>query len=254
MGRENHRGVAAGHVLPFLIWIGVILLLQGGERVWSLSALVYPWSYAVKSVVCGGLFIWLRPWRIYPALKLANLPVALGAGVLVAVVWILPETPWFGRVLPGVQEFYHRWLIMMPGGLPDYFVPELYPELPPGHASLRYAPALAGWGLTLSKVVGSAVVIAVVEEFFFRGFLYRWLRRGDFWELGLMRYDAQAFWVVAAAFALEHDRWLAGLIAAVVYGVLVLRRGDIWAAAVAHGVTNLILALYVIVTGQYGFW
>jgi uncharacterized protein len=105
-----------------------------------------------------------------------------------------------------------------------------------------------------AKLAGSAAVIAVIEEFFFRGFFYRWLRAGRFWTVPLARFDAQAFWTVAGVFALEHDRWFAGLAAGVAYGFLAVRTGDVWAAAVAHGVTNLLLGLYVLASGQYGFW
>jgi membrane protease YdiL (CAAX protease family) len=248
------HSLSAAHVLPFAVWIGVILLAQVAETFAVLPRAWYPWSYAVKSAACAGLFIWLRPWRVYPALSPRHLPLAVAAGVVVAVLWIVPETPWLGRVAPGVQTFYHRWLILMPGTLPGYFNPEFFPALPFGHLSLAYSPEEAGWALTLMKLAGSACVIAVLEEFFFRGFFYRWLRKGAFWEVPLTAFDAQAFWTVAAVFALEHDRWFAGLLAGVIYGWLAVRTGDVWAAAVAHGVTNFLLGVYVIASRQYGFW
>ncbi len=250
----DSRTLTTGHVAPFAVWVGVIFLLQVLEGAGVCPRALIPWSYAVKTVVCAGLFIGFRPWRVYPALRPANLPLALAVGAAVAAVWILPETPWAGRRAPGLQEAYHRWLIMMPGSLPDYYVPGLFPELPPGHASLAYSPAEAGWALTAVKLVGSAGVIAVIEEFFFRGFFYRWLRQGAFWRVPLTVFDAQAFWTVAAVFGLEHDRWFAGLLAGAAYGWLAVRTGDVWAAAVAHGLTNLLLGVYVVASGQYGFW
>ena len=254
MKDETDRNVLAGHVVPFAVWVGVILLLQALETVVCLPRWCYPWSYAVKAVACAGLFVWLKPWRVYPAFRMGHLPLAAGLGVAVAALWILPETPWVGRVAPGFQMFYHRWLILMPGVLPSYFNPDFYPALPPGHASLAFAPEEAGWFLTLMKAAGSACVIAVIEEFFFRGFFYRWLRQGAFWKVPLTAFDAQAFWTVVAVFGLEHDRWFAGVLAGVAYGLLAVRTGDVWAAAVAHGVTNFLLGLYVVASRQYGFW
>ena len=248
------RGLLAGHVVPFAVWVGVILLLQALETVALAPRWLCPWSYAAKSAVCAGLFVWLKPWRCYPALRASQLPLAAAAGVAVAALWILPETPWAGRVAPAFQTFYHRWLILMPGSLPSYFNPDFYPALPPGHASLAFAPEEAGWGLTLLKLAGSAGVIAVIEEFFFRGFFYRWLRKGAFWTVPLTAFDAQAFWTVVAVFGLEHDRWFAGMVAGAVYGWLAVRTGGVWAPAVAHGVTNGVLGAYVIVSRQYGFW
>lgn len=250
----TERNALAGHVVPFAMWVGAILLLQALETVSLVPRWVYPWSYAVKSIACAGLFLWFRPWRIYSALRTGHVPLAVGVGLAMAAVWILPETPWVGRFAPGFQMFYHRWLILMPGALPSYFAPDYYPALPPGHPSLAFSPEEAGWGLTLMKLAGSACVIAVVEEFFFRGFFYRWLRRGEFWKVPLAAFDAQAFWTVVAVFGLEHDRWFAGVLAGVAYGWLAVRTGDVWAAAVAHGVTNFALGAYVIVSRQYGFW
>lgn len=254
MAGETDKRLLIGHVAPFAVWVGVIFLLQALEGAGLCPRSCVPWSYAAKSAACAGLFLWLKPWRAYPALRAANLPLALTVGVAVAAVWILPELPWAGRAAPGLQDAYHRWLIMMPGALPDYFRPDIYPALPAGHPSLAYSPAEAGWGLTLMKLAGSAGVIAVIEEFFFRGFFYRWLRRGDFWRLPLTSFDAQAFWTVVAVFGLEHDRWFAGMLAGLAYGWLTVRTGDVWAAAVSHGLTNLLLGLYVVLSGQYGFW
>lgn len=251
---ETDKSLLAGHVAPFAVWVGVILLLQGLEAVALCPRWLYPWCYAVKSAACAALFLILKPWRAYAALRLSNVPLAAGLGVAVALVWIVPETPWAGRFAPGFQEFYHRWLIMAPGSLPDYFDKAFFPALPPGHRSLAYAPEQAGWGLTLAKLAGSAGVIAVIEEFFFRGFFYRWLRKGAFGSVPLNAFDAQAFWTVVAVFGLEHDRWFAGALAGVAYGWLAVRTGDLWAAAVAHGVTNLLLGAYVILSRQYGFW
>ena len=249
------RRLMAGHVAPFAVWIGVMLLLEAIGSFTIVPRAWYPLSYAAKSAICAGLFLWLRPWRVYPALRMGQLPLALAAGLVVAALWIVPEMPWVGRVAPGFQEFYHRWLIMMPGALPGYFNTDFYPALPPGHLSMAFAPEEAGWGLTLMKLAGSACVIAVVEEFFFRGFFYRWIRKGAFWEVPMGAFDRQAFWTVAAVFALEHDRWLAGLMAGVIYGWLAVRKGGgVWMAAVAHGITNFVLGAYVIMSRQYGFW
>jgi len=251
--REDRKWFA-GHVAPFAVWVGVLFLLQGLETLHLCPRALHPWSYAVKSVVCAGLFLWLKPWRVYPALNAANIPLALLVGVGVAVMWILPEMPWLGRAAPGAQMFYHRWLIMMPGTLPGYYDPAVFPALPQGHASLAFAPSEAGWALAVMKLIGSAGVIAVIEEFFFRGFFYRWLRQARFWTLPLTAFDLQAFAITAAVFGLEHDRWLAGALAGLAYGWLAVRTGDIWAAALAHGLTNLLLAGYVLASGQYGFW
>ena len=227
----------------------MIFLLQGIEKTGFSSRLMYPWAYAIKTILCAAVFIWLKPWRVYSSLKLSNILPAVLIGLFVAFIWIIPEIPSIGRSFPGVREFYHRWMIMMPGGLPDY-----YPELPPGNISWSYSPREAGWGLTIMKLIGSSCVIAVIEEFFFRGFLYRWQSGGRFWLQPLTEFDMQSFLIMVVVFGLEHDRWFMGMAAGAIYGAFVIVRGDIWAAALAHGVTNFVLGLYVISTQQYAFW
>ena len=252
--QQQGSGLTRGHVAPFLVWIGCIAALAVAARFWNVPVRISPWVYAAKAIVCAGLFLWWRPWRIYPRLQMRNLGWAVVIGVAVAALWILPETPWFGRLCPSAQAFYHRWFILMPGAYPDYYDPVTFPQLPLGFVGMVYAPAVCGWGLALARLVGSALVIAVIEEFFFRGFLYRWLRQEAFWTIPLIRWDRATFWIVVLVFGFEHDRWLAGMAAGALYGLLAVRTGDLWAAVVAHGLTNATLGAYVLLCGRYGFW
>ena len=247
----------AGHVLPFLVWVAFILVFQCAEsigrpfpRSWAAPA------YAVKSALCAILLLGFRPWRFYKGVPLGKSAVLTGllGGVLVTALWIFPETSWAFRHFQGGAIAYNEWAILPPGAFPSYFVPETFPALPAGHPSLAYSPAEAGWFLTMAKLVGSAFVIATAEEYFFRGFLYRWLRKGRFWEIPVSVYDAATFWGVVLVFGMEHDRWLAGMIAGAVYGWIVLKTGRILPAVIAHMTTNLLLGLYVIFFARYGFW
>ena len=243
-----------GHWVPFAVWVGVLLLLQAAEAVWTLPRWIHPVSYAAKSLVCAVLLLYYRPWRGQPGLRAADWGPALLAGLLVAALWIGPEMPLAGRHWPGLQAFYYRWLVFPPGRFPAYFDPAAFPALPFNHLSLAFSPSEAGWELVTLKLLGSAGVIAVIEEYFFRGFLYRWIRGSRLPMAAPISFDAAAFWSVVALFGLEHDRWLAGLAAGIVYGGLAVRTGRIAPAVVAHVTTNLLLGLYVIVSGQYGFW
>lgn len=251
---QQGQGVTRGHVVPFVVWLGCIAALAIAAQLWSLPVRITPWVYAVKTGLCAGLFLWWRPWRIYPRLRLRNLGWAVAVGGAVAFLWILPETVWFGRLYPAAQEFYHRWFILMPGAYPDYYDPGIFPQLPPGFTGMIYAPAVCGWGLALARLSGSFLVIAVIEEFFFRGFLYRWLRQEAFWTIPLTRWDTTTFWIVVLVFGFGHDRWLVGMAAGALYGLLAVRTGDLWAVAMAHGLTNAALGGYVLLCGRYGFW
>jgi len=142
-----------------------------------------------------------RPW--------SSAAAGLLVGLAVFVVWILPEQfDW---------TWYRRLFIIGEGG--------------------TQAVAEANTVMIAVRLIGSAFVISVAEELFFR----KWL-------IGFA-----GFWWMVGLFAIEHDRWLVGAIAGVVYGVLYLRKG-LFSAIVAHATTNLVLGLWVLKTGQWQFW
>lgn len=200
------------------------------------------WTYAARVAAGIVLMLWLRPWKHYTfSCSPSDWAWALLAGVLVLLAWIGLEMPIAGR-FPAVQEFYLRWLVMPLGGVPE---PVTFSP---------YAPAVCGWPLTLVRLAGSAFVIAVIEEFFWRGFLYRWLIDRQFLKVGLGEFELQAFALAVLFFGVEHQRWFAGIIAGVVYGGLILWRKTIWPAVIAHVVTNFLLGLYVIGAEQYTYW
>ncbi len=103
-------------------------------------------------------------------------------------------------------------------------------------------------------MLGSALVIGVIEEFFWRGCLYRALVQSRFLEVKLSHMHAGFFILVAVFFGLEHQRWLVGILAGLAYGGLMIRTGSIWPPVVAHAVTNLMLGIYVVATDSYAFW
>jgi len=226
----------AAHVVPFVAWL---VLLFGLEYIGPAGA----WKYAVRTATGLGLLLLLRPWRWYGGLRLRHVGMAVVAGVLVFVIWVGPEVrDGAGNPHGMVQELYLRFGVMPLG------------SLPPTPTTSVYAPATCGWPLTLVRLFGSAVVIAIIEEFFWRAFLYRRLLHRNFLNIDLGEFDLETFVIVCLLFGLEHDRWLAGAVAGAVYGYLMIRTRDVWAAALAHGITNFLLGIYVLRTHSYGFW
>jgi CAAX prenyl protease-like protein len=229
--QENPAGALRAHVVPFAAWIVLIYAL--GEPA--------GWKYAARTVLCLGLFLWCRPWRGYERPRWIHAPFALLAGTAVCALWIAPETSWFNG-WPALQSFYLRWGIMPPGRPPDVI------------SGSPYDPAACGWALTLVRLGGSAFVIAAIEEFFWRGFLYRWLLDRNFNQVPLGRFDAPMFLLVSALFGFEHDRWLVGMAAGLAYGGLALRTQSIWPPLLAHVTTNLLLGIYVLRASAWQFW
>ncbi len=152
-------------------------------------------------------------------------------GVIVAVLWIAPE----------YSSLYRQWCII--GDVPA----------PSDAQSSPFNPAVCGHAMALVRLFGSAFVIAPAEELFFRSFLYRRLQSEDWRSVDARRFDLSAFLWTAGLFALEHNRIVAALAAGAVYGVVYMRSG-LLPAIIAHVVTNLLLAVYVLMTGAWAFW
>ncbi len=235
-GHCRRHYAAWSHALPFLAW----LALMGGLDL-PVFGPPHPWKYAVRTFVCLALFLYFRPWRWYPALAWRNMVWAVLVGIGVFVVWTYPAVPWGGQYT-GWQEWYVRFGILPLGRLPD-------PE-----SGMIYDPSLAGWPMALIRLAGSAFVIAVIEEFFWRGFLYRWLIDRNFLRVSLNRVDWEAVGIVCLLFGLAHMEWLVGIATGFVYLWLMIKTRDVWAVAVAHVITNLLLGIYVLVNGAYIFW
>jgi CAAX prenyl protease-like protein len=222
------------HVLPFAAWIALMHFLD-------VPQLPPAWAYALRSVLCLIIFMICRPWRYYERPNYRAWPMALAGGVIVLVAWVGLEGPWMD-VVPGLRDLYIKWCILPFG------------ELREPLTKTPYAPEVCGWPLAVMRLLGSGLVIATIEEFFWRGFLYRWLMGLDFTQVKHGHFVPGSFLITAVVFGAEHQEWLAGIVAGLVYGALYVRTRDIWSAVLAHMVTNLLLGLYVLRTGQYFFW
>ncbi len=203
------------YVAPFALFL-VLTAIQPGEGFW------WPWFYPLKTLAVGALVILLVPW--YPDLGIRSTWLAVVVGVVVFVLWVLPEGRYPLFASPAEVDPFDRLV----------------------------APWVFLWiGF---RVLGASLVVPIMEELFWRGFLIRWLIRADFQKVAIGTFTWPSFVITSLLFASEHNRWLVGLMAGVVYNLLLYRTKSLYACIVAHGVTNLALAVFVLVTEQWAFW
>ena len=170
--RDNTKAVLS-HVLPFAIWLTMMVWFDDPT-----------WSYMMRSI--GGLITLavFRPWRWYPRLQLKNIPAAIGVGIFILIVWVGFETPWMVQNAPGVTEWYDRFFVDL---MKPFQTREMF-EIAPGvmapyeviqegeHAGLHaYDPRASGWLIFAVHMLGTSVFIAVIEEFFYRGYIQKLL-------------------------------------------------------------------------------
>ena len=224
------------HLAPFALWLALMSGL--GDATGA--------TYAIRTIAGAALLFAVRPWRWYGPLRLRNVPLAVAVGLAIFIVWVGLESDFVKAAAPGLTAFYEKFFV---GPIPDGFAKlrkplEAYP----------YLPSVTGWPLFAIHMLGTSAVIAVIEEFFWRGFLYRWLCGRNFLEVPLTHMDTAMWFAVAALFGVEHAEWLAGIVCGLAFAWIVLRTGDIWAAVLAHGITNFLLGLYVLRTDSWWFW
>jgi len=229
---EKHpREAWIPHVVPFVGWLFFMQMLGDPAG----------WKYALRSVICLGLFIYMKPWQWYARLNLKNVPAAILAGVAVFFIWIFFETDFMSRF-----GMVHQGYLMV-GTQPPWKLSQPLVEM-------YYAPETCGWAFAMTRLLGSAFVISFIEEFFWRGWMYRWALAENFLKVDLGKFDKVMFFAVAMLFGLIHHRWLVGFLCGIIYGILIIRTKDIWAGGIAHAVTNLLLGIYVIWAEKYEFW
>ncbi len=205
-----------------LLALGSTLKWVGGNS-W-LSASEY-WIYPVQTIACGLLL--LAFWPHYHLARPAHLGVGLLVGIVVFVLWIAPQ------VFLGFPARFS-------GFNPDQFAGQ---------------PILYG-GTVLFRFLRLVVVVPLVEEIFWRGFLLRFLIDEDFKRVPLGTFSWLSFTLVALAFGLSHNQpdWLAALLTGMLFNVVIYRTKSLSTCVVTHAITNLLLGVWIMKTGQWGFW
>ena len=208
----------------------------------SLPAYLAPFlailTAGMVSTATAGTFEWLYPLRFVAA-----------AGTLLVFRRAYTSLNWrFGWVAPAVGGLvFLLWI-----GLDRIAGAHAPSGIAAGLAALP-VPARIGW-LTF-RTLAAVVTVPIAEELAFRGFLLRRLISADFESVSLQRWTLVAVLGSSVAFGLMHgDRWIAGTAAGILYAGAQKWQGRIGDAIVAHGVTNALIAAWVLWGGHWSLW
>ena len=208
---------------PAVPWLLPFALVLGAGMISRAASAGFEWLYPIRVIAAiGGLWICRRSQayrNVIPRFRWE--PIA--AGAVVFLIWIaLDRAP--------------------------------HPDngFPAGLAAMTVIPRSL-W--LLFRLLGGIVTVPIVEELAFRGFLLRRLVDRDFQSVDFRRFTWVALITSSFAFGLMHgDRWVAGLLAGLIYAGAMIRRGRLGDAILAHATTNGMLAAWVLVTGNWRFW
>jgi len=204
--------------IPYILPFATFLLLTELAR-WVPNSLL--WIYPLKTVITGGLLLWFR--KTYSEIARDFSWLAVAVGVVVLLLWI----PLYGGYL----------LVSEPEIVNPY---ELAGSLALPWVAIR--------------LFGSSIVVPVMEELFWRSFLLRYLVNSDFRQVPLGTLTPSALVISVALFGAEHNQWFAGIIAGLLYTLLLYRTKSLFSCIVAHVVTNSLLGVYVLATQKWQYW
>lgn len=212
------------YVLPFAVFM--ILLIMHGQ--WGLPEL---WELVARIIVVGATILYVSRHLLRFHFTSPVLSVLLGVAVF--VLWIGPDF-----LFPGYRN---HWLFQNPitGSLKSSLSME----------ALRDPAALA------LRSLRAVLIVPVVEELFWRGWLMRWMISPDFEKVAPGTYERQAFWVTAILFASVHGPyWDVGLACGAIYNSWMVRTKNWNDLILTHAVTNACLCVFVIATGRWEYW
>jgi hypothetical protein len=214
-------------------------MAEGTPNRFGLRYKHYPIVYTVKIALTIAAMIYVLPgYRRFP---FRVSPLALVVGVVGVVLWI-----WICRL-----ELEPK--LLAPLGLDALLGLGDRPAYNPLE-QLQGNPTWA-YAFLAIRFIGLALVVPVIEEFFLRGFLMRFVQGDQWWDVPFGQVTPLAVVVGTAVPMLMHP---AELLAAFVWFSLVtwlmVRTRNIWDCVAAHAVTNLLLGVYVVTQHQWQLW
>jgi hypothetical protein len=208
----------------FLALLALVSFLHKIDNSFLLKSSEY-WVYPLQTILCGALVAWF--WREYHLRFPRGAWFAIAAGVAVFVLWIAP------------QQFLGF------SARTDGFNPEVFAANPTAY-----------WATVVFRFLRLVVVVPLVEEIVWRGFLLRYFIREDFDQVPFGTFSWQSFGIVTVAFTAAHSMsdWPAALLTGAIYNAVAYRTKNLSACVLTHAITNLLLGLWIMNTKQWGFW
>jgi CAAX prenyl protease-like protein len=199
----------------------------------------YPIVYTVKIALTLAAIVFVLPgYRQFP-FRISVLAIVFG--ITGVVLWI------------GICHLELESALLTPLGLEEFVGLGARPAFNP-LAELAATPAWAYTFLAI-RFLGLALIVPIIEEFFLRGFLMRFVIREDFSTVPFGTLTPAAAIIGTAVPMLMHP---AELFAAAVWFSLITwlmwRTRNIWDCVAAHAVTNLLLGIYVVTQHQWQLW
>jgi CAAX prenyl protease-like protein len=191
-----------------------------------------PWESLVRVGVLG-LVIVVLSGSLLTTFRVRHAAASIALALAVCALWVAPDL-----LVPGWRS---HWL---------------FQNSVTGTIKTSIAPAeLANPLVLVLRIARAAILVPILEELFWRGWLPRWIVNNDWQQVPLGRYTTLAFVATAVLFASEHGPfWEVGLLCGLIYNWWMWRTKSLGDLMLVHAVTNAALSGYVLLTGKYEYW
>jgi exosortase E/protease (VPEID-CTERM system) len=127
------------------------------------------------------------------------------------------------------------------------------PAAAPAELAQLSGSARAAW--IGCRAAAAIITVPIAEELAYRGFLMRRIVRADFASVSLRSVPWTAIIISAIVFGITHGRlWFPGILAGLGFGALAVRTGKIGESVAAHATANALIAMQVLLFGQWQLW
>jgi exosortase E/protease (VPEID-CTERM system) len=210
-----------------------LLVILTAASISKLTSAYFDWMYPLRFIAVA-----VALWFFWPELKKLNWrfgwfgPVA---GVAVFLMWIAP--------------FWYASLMGHPHAASSL-----------GSDLAALSPS-ARWAWIAFRVAAAVITVPIAEELAFRGYLARRLMSREFDQVSFTRLTVFAIGISSLVFGVEHMKdlmdWqhlLLGTVAGLAFAAVLRWRGRMGDAVVAHAISNLLLAAWVLGAGDWSQW
>ena len=217
---------------PSLAWIAPFAVFMLWLVVGPALPLAQPWESILRVSVLV-LVIALFSTNILRTLHIRHFVGSVILGLAVCALWVAPDL-----AFPGWRS---HWLFQnsITGTIKNSIAPSDLAN--PLVMSLRFARA--------------ALLVPILEELFWRGWLPRWIVNNDWEKVPPGTYTRAAFIITAVLFASEHGPyWEVGLLCGLIYNWWMMRTRSLGDVILVHAVTNAALSIFVLITKRWEYW
>ncbi|MCE5313302.1 MAG: CAAX prenyl protease-related protein [Nitrospiraceae bacterium] len=220
-------------ILPFIIYMSFVgveellhLMTENGLLSVTSDQMLYLYPVKISLVILS--LVWFR--KSYTELNVTDLKnssaslLSIITGLVVFVLWI-----------------------NMDWGFATFGDPKGYDPMEITDSSSRFF-------MISTRLIGAALVVPIMEEIFWRSFAVRYIINPEFQKVAVGAFTPAAFIISVVLFGLEHNYFLAGMMAGAAYNLILYRSKSIAQCVLSHAVTNLALGIYVLCSSNWKFW